>query len=192
MQTDNDVIDTLWQQAINAAKSADAATTITLLQDLLQQAPGHAGAHCMLAAEWVSQGKLDEGEASYARALVIAPEFVVARFQLGLLLFSSSRVAMAMLIWRELLSLPENNPYRLFTEAYIALANDAFDEAIRLFESGKANNPDNPPLNHDADLCLARLRELMKNTASSTTSEIEESGEHHVLLSNYLQFNTSH
>lgn len=192
MQTDNDVIDTLWQHAINAAKSADAATTITTLQDLLQRAPGHAGAHCMLAAEWVSQGKLVEGEASYARALVIAPEFVVARFQLGLLLFSSARVAMAMLIWRDLLSLPENHPYRLFTEAYIALANEAFDEAIALFESGKAHNPDNLPLNHDADLCIARIRELIQNPEVGSSPDGDEANEHHVLLSNYLQFDTRH
>lgn len=92
------------------------------------------------------------------RALDLAPDYAVARFQLGLLLLSSGDPVAAQETWGPLHSLPSANPIRLFVEGLTRLIIDDFDEAVRLLEEGISKNQQLPEMNRDMQLVVDTIR----------------------------------
>jgi tetratricopeptide (TPR) repeat protein len=113
-----------------------------------------------------------------ARALNLAPDYGIARFQLGLLHLTSGEPGPAELVWQPLLSLDPGDPLRSFAEGLYALIRDQFENAIQLLEQGIALNQDNPPLNHDMKLMIDEIRGRMAGSAD----EEEASSVTHLLL----------
>jgi tetratricopeptide (TPR) repeat protein len=98
--------------------------------------------------------RYDEGRSAMARAIEIAPDFTLARFQLGFLDLTSGRAVDAIGVWTPLFSLDEKEPLRVFAEGLTNLAGDNFDEARRLLKLGMAMNTANPLINADMQLIL--------------------------------------
>jgi Flp pilus assembly protein TadD len=184
------------QEALQASRDGDPEAAIRLLQQAMREAPTDPLPHFLLAAELAQGGQMAEAEAAYANTVLLAPAFETARFQLGLLQFTSGRASIAMLSWRPLLELPDTNPFRHFVQGFAALAADNFDEAVQCFRRGMTLNHDNAPLNADMQMMIDRIEPLRSSAAA--TAEPQAAAEpsdnnddtaqsHHVLLSNYRQ-----
>ena len=132
----------------------------------------------LLAAEAADRGDTDRAEALYATAVLAAPQFAIARFQLGLLQMTAGRTAVALLTWQPLDALPAEDPLRLFKQAFERLSADDLGGADALLERGIAANTTNVPLNDD----MARLRQRIADAQSAA-------GDSHVLLAGYGRLN---
>jgi tetratricopeptide (TPR) repeat protein len=154
MNTNTDYIHDLIQRL----KDADGPqTAFQLLADAADAHPTDARPLLMLAAEFAENRDMDSAEAAYAAALQRAPDFWIARFQLGLLQFTGARPAVARVTWAPLDSLEEQHPLRLFKRSFERLAEDDFQGARDLLQKGIAANSANPPLNRDMEMLLERI-----------------------------------
>lgn len=197
----NPGFDDVLQEALRVSQANDGPAAISLFQQALTLNPQSAAIYCLLGAEYITLGQVAESEAAYANALVLAPDFHVARFQLGLLQFTSARVAVALLTWQPLLTLPDDHALRLFVMGFAHMAQDDFETAVNYFERGIVLNADIPPLNTDIQRVISEIKgvqeksELHGSASVETTSlsEVTENSEQdadadvHFLLSNYQQ-----
>jgi hypothetical protein len=135
----------------------EAASARALLAQAAAEHPRDARPLLLLAAEHVHAKEIDLAEATYIAALQRAPDFAIARFQLGLLQLTSARPAAASATWAPLDALPPTEPLRLFKTGLELLAQDRFDEARRLLLEGIAQNRTNPALNRDMQLVITRI-----------------------------------
>lgn len=180
-----DYIQDLMRQLSGAAGSPQHA--IQLLADAADAYPADARPLLLLAAEFMEQRDTDRAEAAYTAALQRAPNFWIARFQLGLLQFTSARPAMAMTTWAPLETLDDAHPLRLFKRAFECLAADSFDQATELLRLGIAANSENQPLNHDMQLLIERIAQLQPsgNPAARPDEAAEPVADAHFLVSTY-------
>jgi len=111
----------------------------------------------------------DCAEATYIAALQRAPDLAIARFQLGLLQFTSARPAVASTTWRALDRLDDRHPLKLFKTAFECLARDEFDSAIHWLHEGIAHNSENQPLNRDMQMVIDRVGELHLGSGTKNT-----------------------
>ncbi|BBB64200.1 hypothetical protein UNDKW_5927 (plasmid) [Undibacterium sp. KW1] len=199
--------DEILQEALRLSQANDGPTAIKLFQEALAINPQSAATYCLLAAEYITLGQVAESEAAYANALMLAPEFHLARFQMGLLQFTSARVPVALLTWQPLLALSDENALKLFVMGFAHIARDDFEVAINYFERGIKVNADIPPLNTDIQRVIAEIKGLQDKSAltaadqANATSTIaptadgsneDEDANVHFLLSNYQQHEPLH
>ncbi len=169
-------------------QTADGAPARRLLEDAARAHPSDPRVLLLLAAELVHAKELDRAEAAYTAALQLAPDFAIARFQLGLLQFTSARPAVAQATWAPLELLGERNPLRLFKAGLELLAQDRFEEARRFLEEGLSVNPDNPALNRDMQLVLDRIAQVTGSTGPAAGPGAPAPPSHpegHFLVSTY-------
>lgn len=98
-----------------------------------------------------------EAEKPLREAVEIAPEFHIARFQLGLLLLTSGDAEKAAEVWRPLGRLPPDDALRLFAEGLQHMARDEFSKAEALILQGLERNVAHAPLNADMQMVLDRM-----------------------------------
>lgn len=103
--------------------------------------------------------RYDEGRSAMARAIEIAPDYALARFQLGFLDLTSGRAVDAIGVWQPLFNLPEDEPLRIFAEGLTNLAGDNFAEARRLLTKGIELNVENPLISADMQLILDEIND---------------------------------
>jgi tetratricopeptide (TPR) repeat protein len=182
------------QDAMQASQAGDSTSALRLFEAAIAQSPADPLSHFLFAAELAQTGKMNEAEAAYARTVLLAPRFETARFQLGLLQFTSGRPAVALLTWRPLLELPDTNAFHRFVLGFAALAQDQFGEAAHHLRQGMLVNEGNAPLNADIKQVLQRIEPLINATGvpASSAPEDELQPSHHVLLSNYQQDGPAH
>ncbi|WP_423199802.1 MULTISPECIES: tetratricopeptide repeat protein [unclassified Cupriavidus] len=185
--------DTLLREAVAASQRNDTDTALSLLERVTALAPGAAVAHLLMAGELAQAGRYEEAEAAFARALLADPGLHIARFQLGLLQFTSGNAAVALLTWQPLTELGEQHALSLFARGFAALAGDDMLEATRLFQAGIAANTENAPLNTDIRMVLQRMGEVAGTQPAPATPAPAATEAHgsdtHVLLSNYGSLN---
>lgn len=161
------------------------------LEQAAQQYPKDPRPLLLLAAELVHAKEIDRAEGTYLLALQRAPDFAIARFQLGLLQFTSARPAAAIATWAPLDLLPETDPLRLFKTGLEALGEDRFEDARRWLLEGIARNTSNAPLNRDMQMVIDRIAELgvldggAKGAPEPKPAEQAAEGQAHFLVSAY-------
>jgi Flp pilus assembly protein TadD len=96
--------------------------------------------------------------AAMRRAVDIAPDYAIARFQLGFLLLTCGEGHAAQEAWGPLHGLPEGHYLRLFVTGLCHLIRDEFDDCERLLQHGMVANDENLPLNHDMQLIIDEAR----------------------------------
>jgi hypothetical protein len=95
--------------------------------------------------------------AAMRRAVDLAPDYVIARFQLGLLELTSGEPIAAQETWGPLHGLPRDNFVRLFVEGLCHLIRDEFAGAVRCLQDGIALNGENAPMNRDMQLVIDEI-----------------------------------
>lgn len=148
----------------------------------------------LLGSEYAALGDMAQAEAAFANAARLAPDFPLARYQLGLLQFSSGRAALGLLTWQPLLELPDTDPLPHFVNGFAALAQDQFDEALAHYEQGLQRNTENPALSGDIEKVIAGIRSLQASQRDDVSADpsADEASASHVLLANYRQSGPGH
>ena len=143
-----------------AAAQAGTGDELALADELIEIHPDDARLHFLRGSLLAGSGRPIEAHAALSRAVALAPEFHLARFQLGFFELTSGEAARALATWEPLGSLPENEYLARFVTGLTHLIHDRFGEAIAALSEGIAANDENPPLNRDMGLIIAECEGL--------------------------------
>lgn len=127
---------------------------------LLAEFPEDARLHFMLGSMLIGEGRFIEGHASLQRSVQVAPDFAIARFQLGFFELTSGEADNALETWGRLDRLPEAHYLRRFVDGLRCLIRDEFAQCAEHLQAGVALNTENPPLNRDMGLIIAKCDEI--------------------------------
>lgn len=197
----NSNFESLMKQAFAASAAQDIEMTLHLYRDAAKINPSSAIPHLLMGAELAQCGRIEEAEVAYSNAILLAPDLSIARYQLGLLQFTSGHPALALVTWQPLLTCERDGPLASFVRGFSALAGDQFDEALSEFRIGLQKNTSNIALNSDIQKVISRIDDLISKRISSivesndnATTESDESSDKnvHVLLSNYQRQGSLH
>ncbi len=114
-----------------------------------------------------SIGRPIEALAALKRAVELAPDFAIARFQLGFFQLTSGEAVDALTTWGPIALLPEGHYLRFFVGGLTHLIRDEFPETVARLAEGMAANDENPALNHDMQLIIDKVTELQRLPAST-------------------------
>lgn len=153
-----------------AALEADAETT---LDRLVAMYPEDPRLHFMKGSILAGSGRSIEAHRALARAVELAPDYGLARYQLGFFELTSGEPQKALGTWGPLLAEPEGSYLRKFVEGMTHLIRDEFAAAIALFEEGTMLNTDNEPMNNDIRLLIAQCRKLQRTSATRQSEDSE-------------------
>ena len=157
-------------QGVAASRLGDAATALGCFWAAAEELPSWGLPHFLIGSELAAAQRYPEAEAALARAVLQSPEMHIARYQLGLLQFSSNKPAVALVTWEPLRGLGDANPLACFVEGYAALACDDLSQAKALFQRGLAQELDNDALRSDVEKVLAVLEGL---TSAGGSGELD-------------------
>ena len=129
----------------------------------------------------------------------------MARYQLGLIQFTSGRIALALVTWRPLSQQSPDRPLQRIVQGFAALAADNPVAAEACLREGMALNHSNDALNRDLTMLLDHVATLRSTApapepaaAEPATDEVD-SGQQapdeqglHVLLANYQHHGPAH
>lgn len=154
--------------------------------DLYAQAsavlPASGIPHFLIGSEHASAGDMAAAEVAFANAVLLSPDFPLARYQLGLLQFSSRRAALALVTWGPLLALGPGESLGHFVRGFAALAEDRFTECAQHFASGLACADANPAVASD----IRQVQQAVQGLADAVPgAPREEPVGSHVLLAAY-------
>lgn len=140
--------------AIEANRDAEA---ISMLKEIVARQPDHFHAVYLLAAQHAQIGMFDRAESEFRAAVAMAPDFPVARFQLGQLLAMSGRANEA----REVLQpiLEGRDALGAYSRAIVAFAENRIDVGLREIDEGLALPQSIPALTNDMRRLSQSLRE---------------------------------
>jgi Flp pilus assembly protein TadD len=142
------------------AIAAGAKDEIEKTDALIARYPDDARLHFLRGSMLVGIGRSYEALPALKKAVELAPDMAIARFQLGFFLLTSGDPAQALSVWGPLALLPESDYLRTFVGGLTHLIRDEFADATRLLREGIETNQDNPPLNRDMALILGEIERL--------------------------------
>jgi tetratricopeptide (TPR) repeat protein len=173
--------DRLLAEGLAASGAGRSEEALGLFEQAREADPASGIPHFLIGSEYASLGDFAAAEGAFANAVLLSPDFPLARYQLGLLQFSSQRPGVAMLTWQPLLDLPEEDALLHFVRGLSALARNAFEDALRHFHTGLACEPANPALCGDIRQLVEAVQKL-QDRQGDTAGEVPVT---HVLLSAY-------
>lgn len=154
-----------------AVMQSDAPDELMLAERLIDAYPEDPRLHFLRGSLLAGSGRPIEAHASLSRAVELAPDFVLARFQLGFFELTSGEAARALKTWQPLDSLPEDHYLAHFVAGLRHLVADHFAEAIAALKAGIAVNEENPPLNRDMQLIIDECAGLTSGPAAAPQDE---------------------
>jgi tetratricopeptide (TPR) repeat protein len=166
-----------------ASREGRLDAALTFFAKACEADPSSGVPHFLIGSEHAAAGDFAAAELAFARAVLLAPQFTLARYQLGLLQFTSQRAPVALLTWEPLLALPETDALPHFVRGFTALAADAFDEALRHYRNGLACSPTNAALCSDILQLVDAVEKLQRKEDASPQDEEAQ----HVFLSAYAR-----
>jgi tetratricopeptide (TPR) repeat protein len=144
--------------ALLEAAGVDAARGLRALEPLERRYPADARLHFLKGSLLAAQRNYTAAREAMRMAVDLAPDYAIARFQLGFLALTNGDPYAAQEVWGPLHALPERHYLRLFVEGLCHLIRDEFDATIRALEEGIALNHENTPLNGDMRLLIGEIR----------------------------------
>lgn len=157
---------------------------LTGLAKLIDVHPFDPRLHFLQGSVLAGLQRYPEGRAAMQRAVEIAPEFGIARFQLGFLELTSGLASEAEATWAYFAGLADDQPFRVLSEGLNYMARDEFPEAVRLLRRGMALNTEHPLINNDMQLLLDEIGD--RATAQSEVTEtVEPQSATHILLQQF-------
>jgi predicted Zn-dependent protease len=154
----------LLRLALDALRSGRDADAMEMVKTLLERDPGHVYAHYLLAAQHAELGLVDRAEVGFRAAMTLAPEFAIARFQLGQLLLVTGRSNEAQVVFAPLLQ--DASALGAYTRALTAAAADDREGAIREAHAGLALPQHIPALAEDMKRLLVQWQRAREAGAS--------------------------
>lgn len=145
----------------------DDSRDIEKIERQLSLFPEDPRLHFLRGSTLAGKQRAIEAHRSLQKAVELAPDYALARYQLGFFELTSGEADRALSTWGPLLKLPTENYLRRFVEGLTHLVRDEFAAAIAQFEAGMALNEDNLPMNHDIGLLVAECRKALSGGAAS-------------------------
>lgn len=186
--------ESLINRGVAAMESGDDTAALALFEAARAAQPQSGLPHFLMGSQYAGAGDFQQAEGAMVRAVLLSPDLHIARYQLGLLQFSSGRAAVALLTWQVLLALPAVDPLGHFVKGFAALSQDQFDEALRHYQEGLALNTSNQALSGDIEKVIAEIRQRGHSAAATAVDLPVDStaADSHVLLANYQQQGRAH
>src|SRR5918993_1176883 len=150
--------DDLLMEALALAEDNEGAA-LARIESLIEEHPADARLHFLGGSLLAALARYDEARAAMGRSIAIAPDFAIARFQLGLLELSSGDGAAADSTLEPLAELESEDALVLFARGLRHLARDDLAIAADLLRQGMACNRDHPLVSRDMELIVARIEE---------------------------------
>ncbi|MDR6602099.1 tetratricopeptide (TPR) repeat protein [Achromobacter deleyi] len=170
-------------QYAQALEEGDAERALGILRQAHEDHPESGQTLALLAAQYMQSGSPDAAEAAFVGALQLDPALTTARFQLGLLQYTSGRPQTAFQTWQPLELLGEAHYLVHFKRAFATLAIDAFDDTLLLLNKGIAVNHENAPLNHDMRMLAGQIDAMRGNASDAPSAQQDEAATQFVLAS---------
>src|SRR5688500_9741740 len=120
LASDNELRDTM------AALQGGADEAEQMLDRLANKYPEDPRLHFMRGSILAGSGRSIEAHRALARAIELAPDYSLARYQLGFFELTSGERQKALGTWGPLLAEPENSYLRKFVEGMAHLIRDEF------------------------------------------------------------------
>lgn len=174
-------------RALEATKRDAADESERLCQHAMALEPRAAIPHYLRATNLAHAGRYELAEASYMASLTRAPDFAIARFQLGLLQLTGHRPAIAHASWEPLLELADEHPLKLFVQGFLAILEENWDRAREVILRGIERNHENAPLNDDMAGVLRRIDALQTGDRRVPGGAVAETSAAHFLIGTYRQ-----
>lgn len=193
MDSPSNVATELLHRGLSESQAGRAENALQLFRQAVTVVPESGAPHLLIGAELMQIGRVDDAEAAYATALHLDPGLDIARFQLGLLRFTSGRVSEAMATWEPLSAQPRDDALAHAVRGFAALAVDDFERATGSFLRSKSLATENVPLARDMQMMIDRIKSLAAALRAATaapdpsagSTEAPDGADSHVLLSSY-------
>lgn len=179
--------DDMLEQALALAED-DEPAALARIAALLEAHPADPRLHFLGGSLLAGQTRYDEARVAMGRSIQIAPEYAIARFQLGLLELSSGDGAAAELTLQPLAEIESDDALVLFARGLRHLARDDLAVAADLLRQGMARNREHPLISRDMELIVARIEE----GAKSGDEPVEEMSAAQMLLRQHAAKSTKH
>ena len=140
---------------------ADTGVDVTAIDKLLEEYPEDPRLYFLRGSVLAGSEHLVEAHESMKKAVDLAPEFHIARFQLGFFQLSSGEAQAALATWKPLENLPEQHYLSRFVAGLTYLIQDEFELAVNNLRAGQAGNQENPPLNNDMQLIIDKCVDIL-------------------------------
>ena len=154
---DNDELLRIALEAVNQDRNGEA---VSMLKTLLERDPTHVFATYLLAAEHAQLGLMDRAEEGFRKTVQMAPDFSIARFQLGQLCLVKGDPVAAKSMLAPLTNLPEGDALLGYAKGLIAAADEDAGEAIHQLQAGLVCPQEIPALAMDMRKVLENLLAL--------------------------------
>jgi hypothetical protein len=161
-------------QEIVTLAEADAATAIERINAMLVDHPQDPRLHFLKGSLLIEGGQLFDAHAALFRAVEIAPDFTIARFQLGLFELTSGEADRAVQTWAPLKALSDTHFLRAFVTGLEHLIADRFAACIEALQTGIAANSENLPLNRDMELIIAQCEHVVSCAPAAAPTPTDE------------------
>ena len=159
------------QQLIDALRRDDG-DALGLSERYIDAYPDDARLHFLRGSILAGGGRPIEAHASLSRAVALAPDFALARFQLGFFELTSGEAVRALATWAPLATtLPDDHHLRRFVTGLDHLVHDGFDAAADALRVGIAANDENPVLRRDMAVVVVKCVETSVPETASTGQE---------------------
>lgn len=178
-------------QSLMQGLQSDAGSDIAMINQVLTDFPEDPRLHFLKGSILVGDGKLIEAHQSLSRAVEIAPDFAIARFQLGFFQLTSGESNNALKTWARLDGLPDGHYLKTFVIGLRHLIRDELQDCIDRLNEGIAANTENPPLNNDMQLLISEITPLL-SAKSETDDDEDVASATSILLSQYKNDNVKH
>lgn len=176
-------------QDLIAAIQSGARDEIEQADRLLVEYPEDGRLHFLRGSLLAGIGRSIEALSALRKAVELAPDMAIARFQLGFFLLTSGDAAEALSVWGPLALLPEDHYLRIFVGGLTHLIRDEFTEAVRFLEEGISVNQENPALNSDMRLIVEQVGKLRDGVGADTDDDVSATS---VLLGQFMPSRTTH
>lgn len=173
--------ESLIAQGLAASRDNRSRAALDLFAEASALVPSSGIPHFLIGSEHAAAGNMAAAEAALANAVLLSPDFVLARYQLGLLQFSSERAALALVTWRPLFSLGEGESLGHFVRGFAALAQDRFEDALAHYRKGLDCGGRNPAVAADIVQIVDAVQRLLQREEAPRAGEASS----HVLLAGY-------
>ena len=162
--------------ALEASRRQDTGHALAYLKEASTRPDATPQALFMLGSEYAQLGLIDDAKANMARAVEAGPDFVIARFQLGMLHVTSGEVEAARAAWAPLATLAVDHPQAYlatFHRGMLHLVADEFDVAVATLNAGLAQNQENEALNGDMRRVIDAIEHLPGRSPAAEAPAVE-------------------
>ncbi len=150
---------------------ADNTSDVSGIDDMIDEYPNDPRLHFLRGSILANSEHLVEAHSSMQKAVELAPEFHIARFQLGFFELSSGEPQAALENWQPLNALPDRHYLKSFVVGLTFLIQDEFEQCVSNLRRGILSNQENPPLNHDMQLIIDKCNDILSEGSSEDREE---------------------